>query len=182
MHSATGSPHATATVVRFREGWGMLAGAVAVCGFVAPFLYFVLHPDEILRGSVFTPWLVVIVVGPLALLFLAVALYLVSCPQRVYVDGRGLWFKEWGEPTLLAWSELRGLRGQEPVPKRKDDPEAQAVPAALVFYPVDADFAERHPGLLDRRAPEGCHRKLIRRGVVRRIVDAVADRRPDLLH
>ncbi|WP_433869735.1 hypothetical protein [Saccharopolyspora sp. CA-218241] len=182
MHGAAGAPQATATVIRYREGWGMLAGALLVCGFVGSFGYFLVNPDDAVRGGgSFVPWLVVIVFGPLALLFLALALFFVSVPQRLHVDERGLWHRMRKDANFIAWAELSGLRGQEPQPKRKDDPDSEPVPGALVFDPVDAGFAERHAGLLDRRAPEGCHRMLLRRGVVRRIVRAVSDRRPDLL-
>ncbi|QUH04464.1 hypothetical protein HUO13_30090 [Saccharopolyspora erythraea] len=175
------APGENATVVRYRYGWGMLAGALGLCAFAGIFVFYLLTPDQAAREfNPFVPWVMIILVGPLALLFLVGSLFVLSRTHRVHVDERGMWFSSWNETDLVAWTELRAVRG-EPQPKPKDDPKANSLPAALELYPGDANFAQRHGKLVKATDAGPCTVDLPGRATARRLAQAISAHRPDLL-
>lgn len=182
MRSEVESPSENATTVRYRFGWGLLAGALGLCAFVGLFVYYLATPEQAAREfNPVVPWIMIIVLGPFALLMLAGSLFVLARAHRVHVDERGMWFSGWEERELVSWSELSGVRAREPRPKPKDDPQAEALSAALELHPVDAGFAERHRALVKSGADAVCTVDLPGRATVRRLARAISEHRPDLL-
>ncbi|CAM05168.1 hypothetical protein A8924_6331 [Saccharopolyspora erythraea NRRL 2338] len=176
------APGKNATVVRYRYGWGMLAGALGLLAFAGIFVFYLLTPGQAAREfNPFVPWVMIILVGPIALLFLAGSLFVLSRTHRVHVDERGMWFSSWNETDLIAWTELRAVRAREPRPKPKDDPKADSLPAALELHPGDANFAQCHAKLVKTTDSGLCTVDLPGRATVRRLAQAISKYRPDLL-
>ncbi|WP_325154338.1 hypothetical protein [Amycolatopsis sp.] len=122
--------------------------------------------------------------GALALGGLLVMAGSVPRTHRFVVDDRGLWWRAGRKTDLIAWEELRAVRGQEPRPAVKGDPNSKAVLPALVFTPVDQRFATRHAALVKRPPNAGpeVELKLPNAATVRKLAEEMARVRPDLLH
>lgn len=177
-----GSPSTNAATVRYRFGWGLLAGAWGLCAFVGLFVFYLLTPEQAAREfNPFVPWICIIVFGPIALLMLVGALFVLSRTHRVHVDERGMWFSSWGNSELVAWSELRGVHAREPQPKKKDDPDSEALSAALELYPGGDGFADRHGQLVKASGDSACTVDLPGRASARKLAQAITAYRPDLL-
>ena len=182
MRSEVSSPSENATTVRYRFGWGMLAGALGLCAFVGLFVYYLATPEQAAREfDPLIPWIMVAVIGPFALLMLAGALFMLSRTHRVHVDERGMWFSSWGGIELVSWSELRSVRAREPQPKEEGNPDSDSLPAALEFSPADSGFAERHSQLVKADDSAVCIVDLPGRGTARRLARAISSHRPQLL-
>lgn len=180
------APSDSAKVVRYREGWGFLAGMLLLLSFAGLFLAVALFPDEIVtrKGRDFAPyigWFFTVLLGPLALIGVVGASGMVAQLHRVLIDERGLWLRIHGKTDLVSWSELHAIHGQLPRPKVKDDPNSKPVSAALLFQPVDDGFDKRHERILDKQQPGPPQIKLPGKSVVQRITQAVSEVRPGLL-
>lgn len=104
--------------------------------------------------------------------------------HRFVVDGRGLWWQAGRKSDLIAWEELRAVRGQEPRPPVKGDPNSKPVVSALVLTPVDRHFATRHAALVKSpptTSPD-IQLRLPNMTTVRQLTQEIARVRPDLLH
>ncbi|MFC7342864.1 hypothetical protein [Saccharopolyspora griseoalba] len=101
--------------------------------------------------------------------------------HRVHIDERGMWLQVHGHTDLIGWSELRAVRGQEPRPKPKDDPETRSKPPALLLRPADRGFTDRHPRILEHDDPELPELLLPSKRAVDRAVAAISAVRPQLL-
>lgn len=103
--------------------------------------------------------------------------------HRFAVDERGLSWRAGRKSDLITWEELRAVRGQEPRPPVKGDPNSKAVLSALVFTPVDRRFVTRHSALLNQlpTANPEVQLRLPDIATVRRLAQEIARVRPDLL-
>lgn len=129
--------------------------------------------------------------GAAALLFGSLALggviaMIGSFPHhyRFAVDGRGMWWRAGRKSDLIAWEELRAVRGQEPRPPGKRDPNSKPVLPLVVFTPVDPRFATRHAAMVKGppvTAPEVALR-LPSFAKVQELTEAIGRVRPDLVH
>ncbi|MER7013405.1 hypothetical protein ABT324_18460 [Saccharopolyspora sp. NPDC000359] len=182
MHSQTWAPSRSAKVVRYRYGWGFLAGALFLCAFDGLFVYYALEPEAAAEGHhPVVGWVFAAIFAPFALIMLLGGLFMLSRGHQVRVDERGLWLRSGGDTDLVAWSELRAVRGQEPRPKAQDDPNSEALPAALVFHPADRAFGVRHAVLLKSPNPPEAQLELPGKATVQRLVRVMSEVRPDLV-
>ncbi|KAA5838006.1 hypothetical protein ABT337_04605 [Saccharopolyspora hirsuta] len=171
-------------MVEYRSSRAMFIGGLAMFVFFGLAAVF---PDigtpSRTPGSDFSPAYGSFLCGALALGGLLLMVGSVPRTHRFAVDERGLWWRAGRKSDLIAWEELRAVRGQEPRPPVKGDPNSKAVLPALVFTPVDRRFATRHRALLQvlpTRDPE-VRLRLPNVATVRQLVQEIAGVRPDLL-
>ncbi|MFD4191103.1 hypothetical protein [Amycolatopsis thermoflava] len=185
MPEQTWSPDPETPVVEFRSGRWVFIGGLAlfvVFGLGALFPD-VGHPSASSRAKNFTPTAASFLFGTLALGGLLVMISSVPRMHRFVVDQRGLWWGAGRKSDLIAWEELRAVRGREPRPPVKGDPNSKPVLPALVFTPADGRFATRHSALvkpLPDAGPE-VELRLPNIGTVRQLTQEIARVRPDLL-
>jgi len=176
------SPSPETPVIEYRSGRWLFIGGLAM------FVFFglgALFPDVGTPSQTskdIPPTVAAFFFGALALV--GVLFMVVSFPHnhRLAVDERGLWWQAGRKSDRITWDEVRAVRGQEPRPPVKDDPNSKAVLPALVFTPVDHGFTTRHEALLKRQATAGPEVQLrLPHGVVRQLAQEIARVRPDLL-
>ncbi|NBH09780.1 hypothetical protein GTY80_41880 [Amycolatopsis sp. SID8362] len=185
MAEETWSPEPGTPVVEYRSGRWLFIGGLAMCvffGLVALFPEFGGH-SATPRTKAVSPTAISFLFGALALGGLLLMIGSVPRRHRFVVDERGLWWRAGRKSDLIAWEELRAVRGREPRPPVKDDPNSKAVLSALVFTPVDRNFATRHSALLNRLPTPGpeVELKLPNGTMVRQLTEQIAGVRPDLL-
>ena len=79
---------------------------------------------------------------------------------------------------------MRAVRGREPRPPVKGDPNSKPAVPALVFTPVDGLFSTRHSALV-KPSPDAnpeVELRLPNIAAVRQLTQEIARVRPDLLH
>lgn len=141
------------------------------------------HPSASSRAKHLSPTVAAFLFGSLALSGLLLMLCSVPRMHRFGVDQRGLWWRAGRKSDLIAWEEVRAVRGREPCPPVKDDPNSKPVRSALVFTPADGRFATRHSALvkpLPSADPE-VELRLPNGATVRQLAQEIARVRPDLL-
>lgn len=139
------------------------------------------NPSSTPRANI-SPGFGVFVFSALALGGLLLMFGTVPRTHRFAVDERGLWWRAGRKSDLIAWEELRAVRGQEPRQPVQGDPNSKAVLPALVFTPVDRRFVTRHQALLNQLPKADPEVQLrLPADVVRRLTQQVTAIRPDLL-
>lgn len=182
----TWSPDPDPPVIEYRPGrWVFIGGLamVVVFGLIAVFPD-VGQPSGSSRAKNISPAAASFLFGALALSGLMVMVGSVPRMHRFVVDQRGLWWRAGRRSDLIAWEELRAVRGREPRPPVKGDPNSKPVLSALVFTPADGRFATRHSALvkpLPDANPE-VELRLPNIATVRQLAQEIARVRPDLLH
>ncbi|MDA3625530.1 hypothetical protein OU415_08780 [Saccharopolyspora sp. WRP15-2] len=171
-------------MVEYRSGRAMFIGGLAMFVFFGMAFVFpdIGNPSGTSKADL-SPALVSFLFGAFALGGLLVMVGSVPRTHRFAVDERGLWWRAGRKSDLIAWDELRAVRGQEARPPVKDDPNSRAVRSALVFTPVDRRFVTRHSALL-RRLPTAdpeVELRLPDTTTVRQLAQEIARVRPDLL-
>ncbi|MFD5247092.1 hypothetical protein ACFWIW_21280 [Amycolatopsis sp. NPDC058340] len=121
--------------------------------------------------------------GALAVGGLLTAIGSVPHMIRFAADERGLWWRAGRKSDLIAWDELRAVRGQELVPRDQSDPNSKAVLPALVFTPKNPHFENRHTKLFTRPPTPGpdVELRLPNSTIVRQLTQEIARVRPDLV-
>ena len=172
-------------IIEYRSGRWVFIGGLAMFVFFGLGALFpdVGNPSASSKAANLPPGAGSFLFGALALGGLLVMVGSVPRTHRFVVDERGVWWRAGRKSDLIAWEELRAVRGQEPRPPVKGDPNSKAVPSALVFTPVDHAFATRHAVLLNRPPNAGpeVELKLPNITVVRKLTEEIARVRPDLL-
>ena len=182
----TWSPDPETPVIEYRPGRWVFIGGLAmfvVFGLIAVFPD-VGHPSASSRAKDISPAAASFLFGALALSGLLFMMGSVPRMHRFVVDQRGLWWRAGRRSDLIAWEELRAVRGREPRPPVKGDPNSKPVLSALVFTPADGRFATRHSALvkpLPDANPE-VELRLPNIATVRQLTQEIARVRPDLLH
>ncbi|RSD09185.1 hypothetical protein [Amycolatopsis eburnea] len=185
MPEQTWSPKPGTPAIEYRSSRWLFIGGLVMCVF---FGLGALFPEAGGRSSTpradFSPTAASFIFGALAVGGLLLMVGSVPRTHRFVVDERGLWWRAGRKSDLIAWEELRAVRGREPRPPVKDDPNSKAVLSALVFTPVDRNFATRHAALLNRPPTAGpeVELKLPNGTLVRQLAQEIAGVRPDLLH
>ncbi|MFC9250730.1 hypothetical protein [Amycolatopsis thailandensis] len=173
-------------VIEYRTGrWAFIGGLAlfVVFGLAAVFPD-VGHPSASSRAKNMPPAAASFLFGALALSGLMVMIGSVPRMHRFAVDQRGLWWRAGRKADLIAWEELRAVRGREPRPPVKGAPNSKPVLPALVFTPTDGRFATRHSVLvkpLPDAHPE-VELRLPNFATVRQLTQEITRVRPDLLH
>ncbi|UJW30993.1 hypothetical protein L3Q67_38330 [Saccharothrix sp. AJ9571] len=184
MPEQTWAPQPGTPVIEYRSGrWAFIGG-------LAMFVFFGLaavFPDVGTPSATskdMPPALASFLFGALALGGLLIMVGSVPRTHRFVVDERGLWWRAGRKTDLIGWEELRAVRGQQPRPPDKGDPNSKAVRSALVFTPVDPHFRTRHAALLKRTPTVGpeVELKLSNIATVRQLAQGIAKVRPGLLH
>ena len=173
-------------MIEYRSGRWLFIGGLAMFVFFGLVAVFpdVGSPSASSKAANLPPAAGAFLFGALALGGLLVMVGSVPRTHRFVVDERGLWWRAGRTSDLIAWEELRAVRGQEPRPPVKGDPNSKAVLPALVFTPVDRGFTTRHAALLkrSRTADPEVELKLPDVATVRQLTQEIARVRPDLLH
>ncbi|MGK3201084.1 hypothetical protein [Amycolatopsis sp. MEPSY49] len=186
MPEQTWSPNPGTPVIEYRAGRWMFIGGLAMFVFFGLVALFpdVGNPSASSKAADLPPAAGSFLVGALALGGLLVMVGSVPRTHRFVVDERGLWWRAGRKSDLIAWEEVRAVRGQEPRPPVKGDPTSKATLSALVFTPVDHRFATRHAALVKRPPDAGpeVELKLPNIATVRKLAEEIARVRPDLLH
>jgi hypothetical protein len=186
VHGQTWSPDPAKPVIEYRSGRWVFIGGLAmfvVFGLIAVF------PDvgqasASSRAKNISPAAASVLFGALALGGLMVMIGSVPRMHRFVVDHRGLWWQAGRKSDLIAWEELRAVRGQEPRPPVKGDPNSKPMPSALMFTPADGRFTIRHNALV-KPSPitnSEAELRLPNTATVRQLTQEIARVRPDLLH
>lgn len=185
MPEQTWSPKPGAPVVEYRSSWWGFIGGLAM--FVLAELV-ALFPEAGNRSSTprmahFSPTAASLIFGALAVVGLMFMVGSIPRMHRFAVDERGLWWRTGRRSGLIAWEELRAVRGQESRPPVKGDPNSKAVRSALVFTPADDRFATRHASLVKGPPTAGpeVELRLPNIATVRQLAADIATVRPDLL-
>ncbi|MFF5990896.1 hypothetical protein [Prauserella flavalba] len=173
-------------VIEYRSGRWVFIGGLAMCVFFGLVALFpeVGSPSGSSKSKNLSPTAASFLFGALALGGLLIMVGSVPRTHRFVVDGRGLRWWAGRKSDLIEWEEVRAVRGQEPRPPVKGDPNSKAVRSALVFTPVDRHFATRHAALLKPPPTAGpeVELKLPNIATVRQLTQEIARVRPDLLH
>lgn len=163
----------------------MFLGGLAMCVFFGIGAVFpdIGSPSANSKYADLPPAAASFLLGALALGGLLMSVASVPRTHRFAVDERGLWWRAGRKSDLIAWEELRAVRGQEPRPPVKGDPNSKAMVPALVLTPVDRRFVTRHSALLNRlpTADPEVELRLPDLATVRQLTQEVARVRPDLL-
>ncbi|KAA9160042.1 hypothetical protein FPZ12_018290 [Amycolatopsis acidicola] len=186
MSEKTSSPEPGAPVIEYRSGRWLFLGGLALFVFFGLVALFpeAGHPSASSRAKDLSPTAVSFLFGALALSGLFVMIGSVPRRHRFVVDARGLWWWAGRKSDLIAWDEVRAVRGQEPRPPVKGDPNSKSLLPALVFTPVDSGFANRHGALVKPRPDAGpeVDLKLPNSTTVRQLTQEITRVRPDLIH
>ncbi|TDC94808.1 hypothetical protein E1161_07120 [Saccharopolyspora aridisoli] len=140
MQTEMWAPSASAKVVRYREGWGFLAGMLFLLAFVGLFLAVALSPDEIVtrKGRDAAPyigWFFTVLFGPLALIGVVGAIGMVAQLHRLLIDERGIWLRIHGRDRSGLVERIARDPRSAPAPQGQRRPELEtglrgsAVPA-----------------------------------------------------
>lgn len=186
MPGQTWSPDPETPAIEYRPGRWLFIGGLAlflVFGLAAVFPD-VGGPSTSSRAKNMSPAAASFLFGAVALSGLLVMIGSVPHTHRFVVDQRGLWWRAGRKSDLIAWEELRAVRGREPRPPVKGDPNSKPVLSALVFTPADGRFATRHSALVKPRldANREVELRLPNIAAVRQLTQEIARVRPDLLH
>ncbi|MFC7617147.1 hypothetical protein ACFQV2_30720 [Actinokineospora soli] len=140
MPEQTWSPDPATPVVEYRTGrWAFIGGlALFVLFGLAAVFPDVGNPSGSSRAKNLDPAAGSILFGAVALSGLMFMVGSVPRVHRFVVDHRGLWWRAGRKSDLIAWEEVRAVRGQEPRSPVKDDPNSKPVRSALVFTPRTA--------------------------------------------
>nr|WP_225956362.1 hypothetical protein [Amycolatopsis lexingtonensis] len=141
------------------------------------------HPSASSRAKNLPPAAASFLFGAFALGGLLVMMGFFPRMHRFVADQRGLWWRAGRKSGLIAWEELRAVRGREPRPPAESDPNSKPVRSALVFTPADGRFAIRHSALV-KPLPDAkvdVELRLPNIATVRQLTQEIARVRPDLL-
>ncbi|WP_434442960.1 hypothetical protein [Lentzea sp. E54] len=186
MLEQTSSPSPGTPVIEYRSGRALFLGGLAMLVFFGLAALFpeAGSPSGSPKSKNFPPVAASVLFGALALGGLLAMVGSVPRTHRFVVDGRGLWWRAGRKSDLIAWEELRAVRGQEPRPPVKDAPNSKPLVPALVFTPVDRHFTTRHAALVNSpptTSPD-VQLRLPNGATVRQLTQEIARVRPDLLH
>ncbi|MDA3647904.1 hypothetical protein LZ318_07045 [Saccharopolyspora indica] len=184
MTEQTWSPGPGTPVVEYRSGRTLFIGGLAMFVF---FGFAALFPDIGTPSRTprfdYAPGFGVFMMAAFSLGGLLLMVGTIPRTHRFAVDERGLWWRAGRKSDLIAWEELRAVRGQELRPPVKDDPNSKLLRPALVFTPVDRRFITHHRALLPGPLtpnPE-VELRLPNSATVKQLTEAIARVRPDLL-
>jgi hypothetical protein len=182
MPEQTWSPDPATPAIEYRSGRWAFIGGLVMCVFFGLAAVFPDLGTPSASSKDLPPTAASFLFGALALGGLLVMVGFVPRTHRFVVDERGLWWRAGRKSGLIAWEELRAVRGQEPRPPVKGDPNSRAVVSALVFNPVDRLFVNRHADLLKGLPTAGPEvaLKLPNIATVRQLTQEIARVRPDL--
>ncbi len=109
------APAVGASVVRYREGWGMLVGALLLLAFPGLFLWYILDPS--IRHGQSVPgiaWGFFIIFGalmvPAGLVVLVMGVRVLFETVSIYVDDTGIWWDAGTYFAVIRWSGIRFMR------------------------------------------------------------------------
>lgn len=142
------------------------------------------HPSASSKVKNLPPAAASVIFGSLVLSGLMIMIGSVPRTHRFAVDQRGLRWQAGRKSDLIAWEELRAVRGREPRTPVKGGPNSKPVVPALVFTPVDGLFSTRHSALV-KPSPDVTAEVELRLpdfATVRQLTQEIARVRPDLLH
>lgn len=183
MPERTWSPDPDAPAIEYRTGRWAFVGGLVMCLFFGAAAIFPEAGTPSASSKDLPPTAASFLFGALALGGLLVMIGFFPRTHRFVVDERGLWWRAGRKSDLIAWDEVRAVRGREPRPPVKDDPNSKAVVSALVFTPVDRLFADRHAALL--KSPPATGPEVALRlpdfATVRRLAQEIGRVRPDVL-
>lgn len=187
------APAVGASVVRYREGWGVLAGILGLSVIPALILGYLFFPS--MRSEGFYPVVAWVFFGFFALIPLfgiPVSLAMLAKPTILYIDETGIWWDASTRFAVIRWSEVRGLQGRKNVrvvPRREG--EQGTILSGIEMLPQYPQFAEqrqwlRHIEYGERsNSPEwrtkGYIFDLPYMRVQRQVLTEIQDRRPDLM-
>ncbi|QFU88327.1 hypothetical protein [Amycolatopsis sp. YIM 10] len=180
----TWSPEPGTPVIEYRSGrWAFIGGLAMLVFFGLAAAFPDVGTPSSSRSKDLPPAAASFLFGALALGGLLFMIGSFPHRHRFVVDGRGLWWRAGRKSDLIAWEELRAVRGREPRAPVKGDPNSKAVRSALVFTPVDHQFLTRHAALVKRPATAGAEVELKPSNLttVRQLAQEIAKVRPDLL-
>ncbi|WP_406690732.1 hypothetical protein REH65_00370 [Saccharopolyspora sp. ID03-671] len=184
MSEQAWSPAPGTPVIEYRSGRTLCILGLAMFVFFGLAALFpdVGNPSHTARGDIPDSF-AMFLFGALALGGLLLMLNTFPRTHRFAVDERGLRWQAGRKSDLIAWEEVRAIRGQEARPPVKDDPNSKALPPALVFTPVDRRFVTRHQALLNQlpTADPEVRLRLPNSTTVRQLAQEIARVRPDLI-
>ncbi|USX55074.1 hypothetical protein [Lentzea sp. HUAS12] len=185
MPGQTWSPDPETPVIEYRSGrWAFIGGLALVVVFgLAAFFPDVGEPSTSSKVKNLPPAAASVLFGSLVLTGLMIMIGSVPRTHRFAVDRRGLCWQAGRKSDLIAWEELRAVRGREPRPPVQGGPNPKPVVPALVFTPVDGLFSTRHSALVTPSpdANPEVELRLPNFATVRQLTQEIARVRPDLL-